>query len=218
MNNTIMDNTAMDGTTIDGFPSSHLSLPQSPIALYPRYITSEAETLTVSGRHFKPHTFTVTTASGEPLLRVKRDYFSFTHRKHVYDVDDNKLFTIRRQVIRCGRPFFYIASSSSYMHLFTLRTAVPGPTLNTSEATFVNTSTRQQERLLMQASWWNSSAKIRAQSDGRVIAQIDRKWWKLRRTYIVTIAPRVDKALIVAVCICLDDREILDYNISFGDS
>ena len=62
----------------------------------------------------------------------------------------------------------------------------------------------------MKGNFFNVSAEIK---DGeRVVARIDRKLFNIgqmfgsKQTYCVTIAPNVDMALVVAMCICLDER------------
>jgi uncharacterized protein YxjI len=69
----------------------------------------------------------------------------------------------------------------------------------------------KQESLLMKGDFFDSYADITDESNGMVVARIDRKFLNAsqvlfgQQTYGITIAPGVDMAIIVAMCICLDE-------------
>lgn len=62
----------------------------------------------------------------------------------------------------------------------------------------------------MTGNWLDTTADIVDAASGAVAARIDRKLFNARelllghQTYHVTIAPGVDVALIIAMCVCLD--------------
>ena len=62
----------------------------------------------------------------------------------------------------------------------------------------------------MKGNFWDTKATIKL-DDANVVAMIDRQVWSARsmiggaQDYSVTIAPNVDIALVVAMCICLDE-------------
>lgn len=64
----------------------------------------------------------------------------------------------------------------------------------------------------MKGDFFDRKASITDQASGQVVAVIDRQFLNARellggqQTYHVTIAPNVDMAIIVAMCICLDER------------
>ena len=64
----------------------------------------------------------------------------------------------------------------------------------------------------MKGNWLDMYADIVDTSNGMTVARIDRKFLTGReilfgqQTYAVTVAPGVDMALIVALCICLDEK------------
>jgi uncharacterized protein YxjI len=65
----------------------------------------------------------------------------------------------------------------------------------------------------MKGSWLDTSAEIVDQATGAVVARIDRQLFNARevflghQTYHLTVAPGVDVALLVAMCICLDEKQ-----------
>jgi uncharacterized protein YxjI len=64
----------------------------------------------------------------------------------------------------------------------------------------------------MKGNWFDTSADIVDEATGAVVARIDRKLLNARelilghQTYHLTIAPGVDMALLVAMCMCLDAK------------
>lgn len=78
--------------------------------------------------------------------------------------------------------------------------------------TFENVATRQPVSLLMKGNLFANRADIKNLSNGQPVARIHRKSFIAgqiladRQTYVVTCARGVDMAIIVAMCICLDER------------
>lgn len=72
----------------------------------------------------------------------------------------------------------------------------------------------QVHTFTMRGDWLDSTAEIILGEDksGPIAAVIDRKFFNKReffggqQTYAVTVAPGVDKALMVALCISLDEK------------
>jgi uncharacterized protein YxjI len=64
----------------------------------------------------------------------------------------------------------------------------------------------------MSGNWADTTADIVDESSGLVVARIDRRLLNSgqllfgQQTYAVTVAPGVDKALMAALCICLDEK------------
>ena len=65
----------------------------------------------------------------------------------------------------------------------------------------------------MKGNFFDTKADITLASTGQTVATIDRKYFNAaqilggQQTYVVTIQPGVDMALIVAMCICLDEKQ-----------
>jgi uncharacterized protein YxjI len=77
---------------------------------------------------------------------------------------------------------------------------------------FVNSFTNQQEEWMMKGNFFDTTADILNHKTGLPVARIDRKFLNARelftnqQTYVVTVTQGVDMALVVAMCICLDER------------
>jgi uncharacterized protein YxjI len=65
----------------------------------------------------------------------------------------------------------------------------------------------------MKGNFFDTKADITDEATKQPVATIDRKFFNARelltsqQTYVVTVAPNVDMALIAAMCICLDERQ-----------
>lgn len=66
---------------------------------------------------------------------------------------------------------------------------------------------------MMKGNWLDTSADIVQESNGAVVARIDRKLFNAReafmgtQTYHLTVAPGADLALMAAMCIALDEKQ-----------
>ena len=64
----------------------------------------------------------------------------------------------------------------------------------------------------MKGDFFDRKAVITNSADGQTLATIDRDFFNAsqilggQQTYVVTISPGVDMALIAAMCICLDEK------------
>ena len=81
---------------------------------------------------------------------------------------------------------------------------------NKASINFINSSDEKQVQLKMKGDWLDMTTEIKW--GDTVVARIDREMrtgWQILggpQTYFVMIAPNVDMALMVAACICLDER------------
>jgi uncharacterized protein YxjI len=70
----------------------------------------------------------------------------------------------------------------------------------------------KEARLAMKGDWLDRRADIKDEATGQTVATIDRQFLNARQilggqqTYVVTVAPGMDMAIICAMCICLDER------------
>lgn len=64
----------------------------------------------------------------------------------------------------------------------------------------------------MKGNFLDTHANITDEATEQPVAHIDREFFNARQllggqqTYVVTVAPNVDMALIAAMCICLDEK------------
>lgn len=152
--------------------------------------------------------FTVTTAEGAPVLKIKGKVFSISDRKTFLDLQGNELFTLKNKLLSLHKSFYgespqghNVFEVKGHFKLFGSRSTVH----------FANASDGKELELEVKGDWMDRSADIKI--DDRVVASIARKFFNVReilggqQTYFVTIAPGVDLSLIAAICVCLDERQ-----------
>ena len=57
----------------------------------------------------------------------------------------------------------------------------------------------------------NHEYEVRAESDGQTVATISKRWFTLRDTYGVAIAPGQDHVLLLAAAVCIDEMSERDH-------
>jgi len=193
-------------------PAPSLSPSPYPIAVFPNYIARQSETIVMTEKllSLADDSFTVKTIDGREILQVKGENLSLSHRKRVCNMQGTHLFTIRKEVMHFPASFY--AEDPSGNRIFEVKGKL---SLGTSKAVghFANAAHQgQQESLFMHGSFFNAQTTITNEANNEVVALIDRKMFNARQffggrqTYAVTIAPGVDIALIMAMCVCLDER------------
>lgn len=187
-----------------------------PIAIFPQFTARQCECLKLRERmlSLSGDSFHVNTHPGnQGVLQVQGSAFSLSGRKQVCDMSGQHLFTIRKQHFSIpatyyaedpsGNKFFEVAGKWSFgkskaVGLF----SYPDP----------QTGQPKQARLNMVGDFFDRHADIVDEASGQPVARIDRKFFNARellggqQTYVVTVAQGMDLALIVAMCICLDER------------
>lgn len=81
-----------------------------------------------------------------------------------------------------------------------------------STITFLNAADGKQTTLKMKGDFLDRMTEIRLGDSDTIVARIDRHMfsgWATfggPQTYFVTIAPNMDMVLVVAMCLCMDER------------
>jgi uncharacterized protein YxjI len=71
----------------------------------------------------------------------------------------------------------------------------------------------QDHEFTMKGNFFGTSAEITDSATGQPVASINRQFFNAseliggQQTYVVTISPGIDMALIAAMCICLDEMK-----------
>ncbi|PKS06164.1 hypothetical protein jhhlp_007481 [Lomentospora prolificans] len=188
------------------------ALPPAPqaIGIFDTFIARQTETLIVDEKlmSLSGDSFDVKLATGAPLLKVKGSSLSLRGRKQVTDMANNHLFTITQKLLSLHSTF--IVEDPSGRSIMEVKSSLT--TLIGSKATITFTSkSGKQEVLVMKGNWRSSKADIVDESTGFVVATIKRDrsvkhYLGGQQTYTVTVAPGVDMALVVAMCVCMDEK------------
>lgn len=187
-----------------------------PLGIFQNFLARQTETiklrerlLSLSGDSFSIETY----PAGIPILQVQGEAFSLSGRKHVLDMQGNRLFDLRKEHLSI--PKTYYAEDPQGNRFFEVEGKFSfGSSKAVGKFSYPDQPTGQmrQARLLMHGDFFDRTADITDEASGRVVARIDRHFLNARQilggqqTYVVTVAQNVDLALIAAMCICLDER------------
>ncbi|KAK4200929.1 tubby C-terminal-like domain-containing protein [Triangularia verruculosa] len=178
-----------------------------PIAIFDQFIARQTETLVIKEKLLD--SFDIKTHTGQPVLRVQGQLLSMRGRKTVTDLGGAHLFDIVKEMLHIHATF--VANSQAGEKLLEVKSsfALVG---SKARATFTNRRTGQPVILFMKGNWFDTSADIVDETTGAVVARIDRKLLNMReaflgqQTYHLTVAPGADMAVLVAMCIALDEK------------
>ena len=89
-----------------------------PLAVLPAYIAQNSETIVMKEKvmSLSDDAFFVKTIDGREVLKISADNFSLSHKKHVCDMANNPLFTIRHEIMSI--PASYYAESPTGQKIF----------------------------------------------------------------------------------------------------
>ncbi|KAK3369894.1 tubby C-terminal-like domain-containing protein [Podospora didyma] len=185
---------------------------QQPLALFDPLIARQTETLILREKvmSLSGDSFEIKLQSGHPILRIQGKVMSISGRKSVYDLNNNHLFDIQKEHFHIHTTFAAVSPSGEKLLEVKSSFALLG---SKAKATFNNKyNNGATETLMMKGNWFDSAAEIVDQKNNAVVGRIDRKLLSGRdilfgqQTYALTVAPGVDMALMVAMCICMDEK------------
>ncbi|EJD42418.1 DUF567-domain-containing protein [Auricularia subglabra TFB-10046 SS5] len=190
---------------------AYLPPSSAPLGIHPAYLARQLENIVLKEKVLSlgGDSFDVKTVDGRQLFKVKGEHFSLSHRKHVMDAQGNPLFDIRQHHFRLQKSFY--GEDPAGNNIFEIKGHF---SIGTSKSTCTFKSVNGQEvNLAMKGDWLDRKAEIKDEATGQVVALINREFFNMRemfagqQTYVVSVAPNVDMAIIAAMCICLDERE-----------
>jgi len=181
------------------------------LGIWNQFLARQSETLILREKvmSLSGDSFDINLQSGQPILRVQGKVMSLSGRKSVFDLSGNHLFDIAKEHLHIHAT--YAAVNPAGQKLLEVKSgfALLG---SKATATFTNAATGAPETLLMKGNFFDSAADIVDQKNGFVVGRINRKLLSGRdlllgqQTYALTVAPGVDLALMVAMCICMDEK------------
>lgn len=148
--------------------------------------------------------------SGQTMFRVEGKVFSLSDKKIVKDANGSPLFTLRKKHLAIKSTYQGLDSKDDKV-IFTVQSALFA--LGTKmTATFNNAAGSGEEVTLhLKGDLFDRKAEITT-ANGVPVARVARSFLNAgevffdQQTYVITIAPGVDAALLLAICICLDEK------------
>ncbi|CAM1506206.1 Fc.00g058470.m01.CDS01 [Cosmosporella sp. VM-42] len=180
------------------------------VGVFPNFIARQTETLVLREKvlSLTGDSFEVKMTNGQPVLRVEGKVMSISGRKKVFDMANNHLFDIVKEHFHIHTTF--AVESPQGQKIMEVKSSFK---LLGSKATATFTSADGKvDSITMKGNWIDYSAEMLDETTGTIVARIDRKVLSGRdllfgqQTYALTVAPNVDMALMVAMCICMDEK------------
>ncbi|KAG5982848.1 hypothetical protein E4U55_001255 [Claviceps digitariae] len=187
-------------------------LPQvaPPIGIYQNFIAKTTETLVLKEKvlSLSGDSFDITNAQGTAFMKIKGRHMSISGRKSVYDMAGNHMYDIIKEHFHLHST--YAAEDPNKNKIITIKSSIQliGSRATANFKSFNGT----EETLVMTGNWRDTRADIQCERTGATVARIDRKLFNARQlfgnqqTYALVVAPGVDMALMVALCVALDEK------------
>ncbi|OCF31831.1 hypothetical protein I317_03334 [Kwoniella heveanensis CBS 569] len=193
------------------------SLPQKlqpvnpPIGVYPEFAGENGATLILQERpfDFDGEDYIVRTTDGIDVLRCKNAGGS-KGKKVITDPNGVPLITVKNKMLAISKSFIGEDPDGKEVLKVKKKFALG----NAAEAVYLNTPTGTHSTVDLKGDFWVGAADLIVRS-GPIIAQLSRRTGSLtgkglkdgRETYLVSVAPGVDLALITAICICFEEAK-----------
>ncbi|ATY66449.1 DUF567 domain [Cordyceps militaris] len=185
-----------------------------PIGQFSHTVSTGTETMILQEKvlSLSGDSFDVKTIDGRPLFKVQGRHATLSGRKSVSDVaTGTHLYDIVKEHFHLHAT--YVAETPDKRKFLEIKSSMK---LFGSKATATFTAPDGRTFVMaMRGNWRDSKADIvlgEDASQGPVVARIDRQFFNKReffggqQTYAVTVAPGMDLALAVALCIALDEK------------
>ncbi|EPS35622.1 hypothetical protein H072_10989 [Dactylellina haptotyla CBS 200.50] len=182
----------------------------SQIAIFPQFVAQKTESLVLKEKvfSFSGDSFDIMTVDKVPVFKVQGKKLSLSGRKIFADQQGNELFHLRKEHLTLHSTYY--GEDSNEKALFEVKSKF---SIGSSKA-YVNftDASGKAHSLLMKGNWFDTKSNIVDESTGAVVATISRKLFNLgevfggQQTYVLSVAPGVDMALMCAACICYDEK------------
>ncbi|KAF2702685.1 DUF567-domain-containing protein [Pleomassaria siparia CBS 279.74] len=190
-------------------PAPQLQGMAAPIGVFSNYIANRSETLILKEKvlSLSGDSFSIKNLEGQVVFQVKGNASSLSGRKAVMDAAGNVLFELRKQHIAIHKTYYAENANKEQVFKVASRFKIIG---SKAIGTFTSVSGKA-ESLIMEGNFFDTTAEIKDESTGRSVARIDRKFltgreiFAQQQTYVVTVAPGMDMAIVVAMCVALDE-------------
>ncbi|EGX48236.1 hypothetical protein TWF173_007179 [Orbilia oligospora] len=180
------------------------------VAIFPQFVAQKTEALVLKEKVFSlsGDSYDITTVEKVPVFKVQGKKLSFSGRKIFADQQGNELFHLRKEHLSIHTTYY--GEDASGKVLFEVKSKF---SIGTSKA-YVNFTdvNGTAHSLLMKGNWFDTKSDIVDEKTGAVVASVNRKLLNFgeliggQQTYVLTVAPGVDMALMCAACICFDEK------------
>lgn len=122
--------------------------------------------------------FTVRTAEGQDVLKVKGKFISLRDSKKFTDMQENEIFTLQNKLLSIHKSFYAVSPDDKHNFEVKGKFKLMG---SKSVVVFKNASDSKDIELEVRGDWLDRSAEITL--DGRPVASISRKFFNAREFF-----------------------------------
>ncbi|KAF8606972.1 DUF567-domain-containing protein [Ceratobasidium sp. AG-I] len=189
-------------------------VPQNPpLGVLPAYAQNTEVTLKLREKRISlsGDSFAITDVSGRPYFKMEGNAFHIRDKKTLMQADGRPIFNIQNKLLSIHSQYLvYNATQSTESEpLFVVKShfSLTGAKLDVS---FTNASDNRPVVFELKGSFFDRSAEITM--GGQPVARISRQFMNSgqllfdQQTYFLTVAPGVDVAMMVALCVCMDEK------------
>ncbi|KAF2755383.1 DUF567-domain-containing protein [Pseudovirgaria hyperparasitica] len=177
---------------------------QQCMAVQPTSLMIKERVMSLSSDNFE-----IYTVDGKMAFKVAGKYFSLSGRKELYDSNNKHLFTIRKRHLTIHTTFYLEDPAGKEILEAKSSFAMFGSKFT---ARFTSLDGRAVE-LKLKCNFFDTAQITDANNQNLPLAQINRIHFKKRdlflgqQVYELIVYPGVDMSLMVAMCICLDEKK-----------
>ncbi|CAE6390873.1 unnamed protein product [Rhizoctonia solani] len=176
-------------------------VPQNPpLGVMPAYAQNHELTLKLREKRMSlsGDSFEITDPQGRPYFQIEGSALSFREKKTLKQADGRPILNIQNKLLTIHRQFLiYNANESTDSEPL--------------DVTFKNAADGRQVQFDLRGSFFDRNAEVTV--NGQPVARISRQFMNSgqllfdQQTYYLTVAPGVDAAMMVAMCVCMDEKQ-----------
>ncbi|CAE6413629.1 Protein LURP-one-related 15 OS=Arabidopsis thaliana GN=At5g01750 PE=1 SV=1 [Rhizoctonia solani AG-1 IB] len=189
-------------------------VPQNPpLGIMPAYAQNYELTLKLREKRMSlsGDSFEITDPQGRPYFQIEGSALSFREKKTLKQADGRPILNIQNKLLTIHRQYFIYnaneSTDSEPLCLIKSHFSVTGAKLDVQ---FKNAADGRQVQFDLRGSFFDRNAEVTV--DGQPVARISRQFMNSgqllfdQQTYYLTVAPGVDAAMMVALCVCMDEK------------
>ncbi|CAE6442609.1 unnamed protein product [Rhizoctonia solani] len=189
-------------------------VPQNPpLGVMPAYAQNHELTLKLREKRMSlsGDSFEITDPQGRPYFKMEGNALSIRNKKTLKQADGRPIFNIQNKLLTIHHQYLvYNANESTESEpLFLIKShfSVTGAKI---DVTFKNAADGREVVFDLRGSFFDRSAEITQVDTLGDLVHADRETGELlfdQQTYYLTVAPGVDAAMMVALCVCMDEKQ-----------
>ncbi|KAI8914104.1 tubby C-terminal-like domain-containing protein [Entophlyctis helioformis] len=194
-------------------PSQLVSPPVPVILNDPRFALQQPVTLRLKGGWFREESFSINDLNGIPYFKVAHKFFSLKDKKTLFDVNGTAVYNLKKAMFSMPQRYTIFAGSDSAAEVAEIVAKFRFAAIDL-KSTFTNKTDGKQTTFYLNMPAMSFTGNVfmgKPNAGGIPVAYIDRPPFSARNffgtsEYHVTIMPGADIALVLLLCIALEEE------------